>query len=919
LRLEQGLIRQAEEHSAMSEPNGNPPPFAEHFEDLLIEDELKDCYLAYAMSVNVSRALPDVRDGLKPVQRRILYAMDQMNLRSRTIKCAKVVGEVMGKFHPHGDSSIYDALVRMAQDFSMRYPLIHPQGNFGSDDGDPPAAMRYTECRLAGAADELLRDLHEETVDWQPNFDESEQEPRVLPARMPNLLVNGSSGIGVAMATNIPPHNLREICDGLVHLVRNPAASDDDVLQFVKGPDFPTRAIICGRKGIVDAYRTGRGGVTVRARYHVEDLRSNKKRLVFTEFPYQVTRKSIVDRVGELVREGKLPGVTYINDASDKDGLKLHVEIKADADENVVINQLFEYTALQHNFAVNLVALVGGRPQVLTLREMMLHYLDHRREVIRRRTEYRLRKARQRAHIVEGQILAIADIDEIIRLIRNSPDVPTARARLMLRDLRLSESETLKAALPEAFYQAATSAPRRLTQPQADSILAMTLSRLTGLAFEDLAGEYRNLAVEIAGYERLLGDAALIDQTIVDDLTQIREKYGDERRTELGPPIGAFNVEDLITEEEMVVTISHEGYIKRVALREYRARGRGTRGMTGADIKDGDFLEHLYTASTHDTLMFFTNQGKVYWLKVYEIPELKRESKGRPLPNLLQLGEGEKIAAVLSVREFDERFVVTATARGLVKKTVLGAFARPMKRGIIAVGLEEGDSLIGAAVTDGNSHVVLGTREGMAIHFPEEEVRPTGRGTYGVKGIQLEAGDEVVDMVIADAGADLLTVCENGYGKRTGLDEYRVQSRGGKGLINIKTTDRNGKVAALKSVRDTDDLMMISGRGVMNRISVGSFRVIGRATQGVRLMNLDDGDKIVAVARVAKVEEELAAVAGAATPPTGDAPPEAPASGEPRADVEPAAPPPPAPEVPAPKQIRTRRGGGSAPESGDGA
>jgi DNA gyrase subunit A len=735
--------------------------------------------------------------------------------------------------------------------------------------------MRYTECRLAAVADELLSDIHEETVDWQPNFDDSENEPKVLTARLPNLLVNGSTGIGVAMATNIPPHNLREVCDGLMHLLEHPDAADDALMQFIKGPDFPTRAMICGRKGIEDAYRTGRGSVVIRARYEVEEHK-NVRRIVFTEFPYQVTRKTIQERITELIRDGKLTGVTYVNDASDKDGLKLHVEIRRDADEQVVVNQLYQYTPLEHNFPVNMVALLNGRPQLLTLRELCRAHLDHRREVVRRRTVYRLRKARQRAHVVEGLLLAVADIDAIIAIIRKSADVASARAALTARPLKLIEHAALKALLPAKFYGQATAAARTLTAAQADAILAMTLSRLTGLAIEELGKEYAKLTVEIEGYETLLSDEKRITQVMLNDLKELKDKYGDDRRTELTAAVGEFDYEQLIEDEQVVVTISHEGYIKRVPTAQYRSRGRGTRGMMGAETKDGDFLEHLYIASTRDTLLFFTDRGKVYWLKVYEVPEMARTAKGRAVVNLLQMADHEKIAAVLPVGKFDERFIMLSTSKGLVKKTALGAYARPMKKGIIAAALEDGDSLIGAALTDGRNEVVLGTREGMSIRFHEEDVRAMGRQAYGVKGIELEGPDEVVDMVIIDPTATLLTVCENGFGKRTELEEYRRQNRGGKGLINIKASDRNGKVVALKSVKDSDDLMMISHAGVMNRISVSDIRSIGRATQGVKLMNLDDADKVVAVARVVKSDEEGVPGAGgpaAGAPPAGGAPP----------------------------------------------
>jgi DNA gyrase subunit A len=826
----------------------------ERFEDIRILDELKNSYLNYAMSVIVSRALPDARDGLKPSQRRILVAMNDLNLgpRSKHRKCAKIAGDTSGNYHPHGESVVYPTLVRMGQSWSMRYPLIDPQGNFGSIDGDPPAAMRYTEARMTAAAVEMLEDIDRDTVDFVPNYDETRTEPTVLPAKFPNLLVNGSIGIAVGMATNVAPHNLGEVCEALLLVVNDPDCGFKDIMKHLPGPDFPTGAIICGKKGIIEAYTTGRGHLTVRAKLDIESSKKGKTHIVITEIPYMVVKTTIVSKIAECVDKNHIPEISDVRDESDRKGLRIVVELKKDAEPQIVVNKLYEYTPLQTTFGILNVALVNNRPEVLNIKQMLELYIEHRKQVIRRRTKWHLIRCRNRAHILEGLILAVSDIDEIIDLIRKSPDTPTAKLNLMHKPLRLSESATLKAILPESFVAAKSSAEHLLTGPQADAILAMQLARLTGLEIEKLAKEYASLVEQIADYEALLAGEELLLDVIREDIYELREKYGDSRRTQIVGEVEQFDIEDLIPQEETIVTISRSGYIKRTPVDVYRKQARGGRGVIGSDIKEGDFIEQLFVASTHDYLLFFTNRGKCYWLKVYDVPQMPRQSKGRNVINLLAVGD-QKIASIINVGQFDDRQLVMATKNGLVKKTVLRAYGNPRSTGVIAIKLDPADDLIGAAVTSGNDQIILGTREGMAIRFDERRVRSMGRAARGVRGIKLRSGDGVVDMVVVEPQekASLLTVCENGYGKRTNLEDYRSQSRGGIGLINIKTTDRNGKVVALKAVSGDDELMMITANGIIIRTGLEQLRAIGRNTQGVRLIRLDTGDKLVAMERLA--------------------------------------------------------------------
>jgi len=819
-----------------------------------ILDELKNSYLNYAMSVIVARALPDVRDGLKPSQRRILVAMNDLQLgpRSKHRKCAKIVGDTSGNYHPHGDQATYGTLVRMGQEWSMRTMLIDPQGNFGSIDADPPAAMRYTEARMTQAAVDMLEDLKMDTVDFVPNYDETRQEPTVLPGKFPNLLVNGASGIAVGMATNLPPHNVGEVCDALLLMIDDPDCGFKDILEKLPGPDFPTGGIICGRKGIMDAYVTGRGHLKVRAKCHVETSKKGRESIVVTEIPYMVVKTNIVSKIADCVKEGQIDEIADIRDESDRKGLRVVIELKKDADSNVVLNKLYRFTPLQTTFAVNNVALVNNRPETLNIRQLLKLYISHRLNVIRRRTRFLLRKCLNRAHILEGLILAVSDIDAIIDLIKASPDAPTAKERLMTKPLRLVEAQTLRKLLPAAFIDDRMQKDQFLTGPQADAILTMQLQRLTGLEIEKLAKEYAELDEKIKDYEALLASRDLQLDVIREDLHEIKEKYKSPRRTEIvQDEADSFEVEDLIAEEETLVMISHEGYIKRSPLDVYRKQSRGGKGVIGSDIKEGDFLEHLFVASTHDYLLVFTNKGMCYWLKVYNIPEMSRQSKGRNIVNLLNLSPDEKIMSIINVREFDDkRQLVTATKNGIVKKTALSAYSNPRSSGLIALKLEENDDLIGAAITSGDDEIILGTRDGMAIRFHESDVRSMGRYSVGVRGIKLRDGDEVVDMVVVEKGAFLLTVCERGYGKRTDLDDYRVQSRGGLGLINIKTTERNGRVVALKAVHDDDELMMITANGMIVRTGLEEVRAIGRNTAGVRMISLKEGDKLVAVARL---------------------------------------------------------------------
>jgi DNA gyrase subunit A len=867
-----------------------PPPVGGRVENVAILDELKNSYLNYAMSVIVSRALPDVRDGLKPSQRRILVAMNDLNLgpRSKHRKCAKIVGDTGGNYHPHGDQATYGTLVRLGQDWNMRYTLVDPQGNFGSIDADPPAAMRYTEARLTAVAIDMLEDLEYDTVDFIPNYDETRTEPTVLPAKFPNLLVNGSTGIAVGMATNIAPHNIAEVCDALLLVINDPNCGFKDIMKKLPGPDFPTGGIICGRQGIIDAYFKGKGHLALRAKADVEPSKRGKECIVITEIPYMVIKTSIVSRIAECVRDGLIAEIADVRDESDRHGLRIVVEIRKDCDAQVALNKLFEYTPLQTTFAIANVALVNNRPETLNIRQMLDLYIDHRKIVIRRRTMFLLKRCQNRAHILEGLILAVSDIDEIIDLIKKSPDAPTAKINLMKKPLKLSESQTLRNLLPREFVKEKSKEKQFLTAPQADAILTMQLQRLTGLEIEKLAKEYSGLTLEIEGYQAILAKESELLKIIRKDINDMKAKYGDKRRTEIrAQAVESFDLEDLIADEEVIVTVSHIGYVKRMPIDTYRKQGRGGQGVIGSDTKEGDFIEHMFTASTHDYLLIFTNRGKCYWLKVYDVPSLTRQSKGRSIANLLNLGD-QTIASIINVAklvneeipEDKQPQLVMATKNGLIKKTRLSAYGHPRSVGVTAIKLDPNDSLIDVAMTTGKNHIILGTQDGMAIRFDEQQVRSMGRVSRGVHGIRLRQGDAVVDMVIALEGASLLTVCEHGYGKRTSLDNYRSQNRGGVGLINIKTTDRNGKVVALKAVQFEDELMLITANGQIMRTGLDQIRPIGRNTQGVRLIKLREGDKLVAAAKIgaeeAKEQAEDLLIQKAELPPPEEtvAPPE---------------------------------------------
>ena len=808
----------------------------------LIEDEMRESFIDYSMSVIVQRALPDVRDGLKPVHRRILYAMQEAGLvPTRPYKkSATVVGDVLGKYHPHGDSAVYDSLVRMVQDFSLRYPLVDGQGNFGSLDGDSAAAYRYTEARLAPLAMEMLADIDKETVDFAPNFDDRLTEPRVLPAKVPNLLVNGSSGIAVGMATNIPPHNLREVVAACVHLIDNPDATWEDLHHFVRGPDFPTGGVIYGREGIREAYESGRGRVLLRARAEIEEREGGRgERIIITEVPFQVNKARVIEHIAELVRDKKLEGIADLRDESDK-RIRVVIDLKRDAIPHIVLNQLFKHTQLQSTFGVIMLALVGGVPRVLGLRDMLRHFVEHRHEVVRRRSEFELRKAREREHILEGLKIAVDNIDEVIAIIRGSETTAEAGERLRGRF--------------------------DLSERQSDAILNMRLARLTGLEIEQLEAELGEVRATIADLEDILGNVERRKSIIKDELTEVADKYGDERRTDILGMTGSFSIEDLIPDEEMVITVSHTGYIKRVPSDTYRAQARGGRGIAGMGTKEEDFVEHLFLANTHDYLMFFTRDGQCYWLKVHEIPVGSRSSRGKPVVNLINIAADEKLAALVPVREFShDRSLIFATRKGVVKKTSLAAYGNPRRVGLNAMNVLEGDELISVQLADGSCDVVLATREGMAIRFEEKDVREMGRATTGVRGITLEAGDEVIGMVVTKPGCTLLVVTELGMGKRTVLEAYRCQRRGGKGVINVRVTDKTGRVVTIKEVHPGDELMMITRDGIIIRSPVDQIRVIGRATQGVRLINLGPGDVVVDVARVVAEDEEP-------TPITSDVP-----------------------------------------------
>ena len=806
-----------------------------------IEDEMRRSYMDYAMSVIIGRALPDVRDGLKPAHRRVLYGMRLMGLASNRAyrKCAKIVGEVMGNFHPHGDASIYDTLVRMAQGFNMRYPLVDGQGNFGSVDGDPPAAMRYTEAKLQPLSDDLMADLDKETVDFVPNYDETTEEPSVLPTPYPNLLVNGSSGIAVGMATNIPPHNLTEIIDGVVWTIEHREKTDEEkrrgLRTIITGPDFPTGGYIVGRAGIDSAYQTGRGSLTVRGRSEVEPIgRGDRQAIIINEIPYQLNKVRLIEKIADLVRDKSLEGISDLRDESDRDGMRIVIELKRGEVPEVVLNNLYKQTPFQTTFGVIMLAIAGGRPRVLPLLDMVEQFVAFRHGVVRRRTEFELRKAEARAHILEGLKIALDHLDAVITLIRGARNPAEARTGLMARF--------------------------ELSQIQAQAILDMQLQRLTGLERQKVLDELAELLLVVERLREILGSEGLLMGIVVDELRAVQAKYGDERRTEIVDDPGELRIEDLIVEEDMAITVSNTGYIKRTALTEYRSQRRGGKGRIGMRTRDEDFLTHLFVASTHSYILIFSDRGRVYWLKVYTIPDVGPSGRGKSIANLVSMESGEKIAALLAVREWPaedgERYIVTGTRRGIIKKTDLRAFRNPRQGGIIAVGVSEDDAVIAAEITDGQGQVFLGTREGKAIRFKEQNVRPMGRIARGVRGINLRDQDEVVAMAVVRPGGTLLTVTENGYGKRTELDEYRVQSRGGLGIINIQTSARNGRVAGIAYVENEDELMLITQQGKVLRMDTKDIRPIGRATQGVRLIEIDEQDLVVSLARLVDVASE---------------------------------------------------------------
>jgi len=802
-----------------------------HTHVVKIEDEMKKSYLEYSMSVIVGRALPDIRDGLKPVHRRVLYGMyDLKNYFNRPFKkSARLVGDVIGKYHPHGDAAVYDTIVRMAQDFSLRYPLVDGQGNFGSVDGDPPAAMRYTEVRMTRLAQDFLSDLEKETVGFTPNYDGSLQEPDILPTTIPNLLINGSSGIAVGMATNIPPHNLSEICNAVVRVIDKPDIDLDELIGIVFGPDFPTAGFILGKKGIREAYRTGRGIIKIRARAFVEKIGKTRERVVISEIPYQVNKSKLLEKMAALVREKKIEGISDIRDESDRDGMRIVVEVKRDGKALVILNRLYKFTQMETSFGIIMLAIVNGRPEILTLKRILEHFVAHRREIIIRRTIYDLRRAEERAHILEGLKKALDFLDDVIELIRSSSDPKEAKGRLM-SDLDLSDI-------------------------QAQAILDMRLQRLTGLEREKINAEYQDLIKNITRFKAILESEAMVLQIIKDETKDIQKKYGDERRTEILEDVGDIDMEDLIAEEDMVVTISHDGYIKRNPISLYRAQRRGGKGMTGVKPKAEDFVELLFVASSHDYFLFFTNKGRVHWKKVHEIPEGGRVTRGKAIVNLLQLQRGERVAATLSVKGFEEgKYVVMASRKGLVKKTTLESYSHPRSIGIIALKIREEDELIAVRVSSGEQDIFLTTRQGKSIRFKETDLRDMGRVAAGNIGIRMERGDEVVGMEVLKEGATILTVTENGYGKRTRTEEYRAQARGGKGILTIKASERNGPVVYSSQVSGQDELMIITGHGKIIRLRVADISVIGRNTQGVKLINLGEGEKVVGVARLMEDE-----------------------------------------------------------------
>ena len=847
--------------------------FAKETLPVSLEAEMRHSYLDYAMSVIVGRALPDVRDGLKPVHRRVLYAMYEANIvwNRPYVKCARVVGDVMGKYHPHGDLAIYDTLVRMAQTFSLRYPLIDGQGNFGSVDGDNPAAMRYTECRLARITNELISDIDKETVDFVPNYDGKEQEPAVLPSRVPNLLVNGSAGIAVGMATNIPPHNLSEIVTACLALLDNAEITVDELIEHVPAPDFPTAGIIYGTEGVREGYRTGRGRVVIRARTHVEDLeKGNRQAIIVDELPYQVGGDQLLKRIGELVNEKKLEGISELRNESDKKGVRLVIELKRGEITDIILNNLFKLTQLQDSFGMNMVALVEGQPRLLSLKQLLEHFLVHRREVVVRRTRYELTKARERGHILEGLAVALSNVDEVISLIKAAPTPADAKNTLMGRIWRsaLVEDMLKRAAAeaarptglaPEFGWQASGKPPGyRLSDAQAQRILEMRLQSLTALEQDKITIEYKDVMAQIADLLDILAKPTRVTTIMRDELKSIRDQFGDKRRSEVVAQGIDLSIEDLIAPEDMVVTLSHGGYMKAQPVAEYRAQRRGGRGRQAAATKEDDFIDHLFIANTHDHILCFSNRGRVYWLKVYNVPQGSRVSRGKPIVNLVPLLEHEKITAILPVKEFvHDRFVFMATAQGTVKKTPLSEFSRPRPSGIIAVDLDDGDFLVDAALTDGKHDAMLFSSGGKAVRFEESDVRPMGRGAHGVRGMLLDKGQRVISMLVAeDEQQSVLTATENGFGKRTPIVEHTRHARGTKGMIAIQQSERNGQVVAAALVREDDEVMLISTGGVLIRTQVKSIREMGRSTQGVTLINLGEGEKLAGLERVVETEEE---------------------------------------------------------------
>ncbi|WP_119396063.1 DNA gyrase subunit A [Salinibius halmophilus] len=834
-----------------------------------IEEELKQSYLDYAMSVIVGRALPDVRDGLKPVHRRVLYAMHELgnDWNKAYKKSARVVGDVIGKYHPHGDTAAYDTIVRMAQDFSMRYTLVDGQGNFGSIDGDNAAAMRYTEVRMEKFSHALLKDLEKETVDFHDNYDGSEQMPTVLPTRIPNLLVNGSAGIAVGMATNMPPHNLTEVVDGCLALIDNPDLEVDQLMEYIPGPDFPTAGFIYGRKGIVDAYRTGRGRIYVRARTHIEEARSGREAIIVTEIPYQVNKAKLIEKIADLVKEKKIEGIAELRDESDKDGLRIAIELKRGENSDVILNNLYSQTQMESVFGINNVALVDGQPRTLNLKEIVEAFIRHRREVVTRRSVYELRKARERGHVLEGLAVALANIDPVIELIRNSANGAEAKEKLIATSWELGGvTAMLEKAGPDACrpddleeQYGIHDGRYHLSPDQAQAILDLKLQKLTGLEHEKLIDEYKNIIDEIAELLKILGSVERLMEVIREELAEVKDEFGDVRRTEIVANRQDFSIEDLIDEQQMVVTLSHGGYAKTQPLADYEAQKRGGRGRSSTAMKDEDFIEHLVCTSSHDTLLCFTSAGKVYWLKVYDIPIASRQARGRPIVNLLPLDEEERITKLLPVRDYDaDKFVFMATQNGTVKKTSLEAFSRPRSNGLIALSLDEGDHLIGANITDGNCTVMLFSDQGKVVRFSEEHVRAMGRTARGVRGISLPGDAKVISLIIPDPEGAILTASENGYGKRTVINDFPIKGRGTQGVIAMITNERNGALVGALQVNENDEIMLISNRGTLIRTRINEVSTTGRNTQGVKLIRVGEGEHLVQVERIAEVEEEEA-------------------------------------------------------------